>query len=310
MFEVADLRERVILSLATDLGLRISDFINIKVGSLPSLDQESPIMFDVMTGKEEVVAHGFLSNETVELLKVYLPTLQKKGNPYLFPSNGKGPISDEWLNRLLQKLADKAQIELNGKRFTFHCFRKMFLSASIDSGIGLTAGKKLCGKAIPQSDDTYLTTVKLEEKFVQLKRVLTIHSSPKLESNERFERFEVAVEQLQKENIANKTVAEVMTRRVAELENELKASLRQREDLEPLVEFVQSFKSRDELESFLDLFKTSSVIRFPEQSMRVILDASEDKRVIITEVFQKVWAELSRQTLSTIQKHVATKGDT
>jgi len=75
MFEVADLRERVLLSMATDLGLRISDFISIKADSLPSVDQESPIMFDVMTGKEEVVAHGFLSNETVELLKVYLPTL-------------------------------------------------------------------------------------------------------------------------------------------------------------------------------------------------------------------------------------------
>jgi hypothetical protein len=310
MFEVADLRERVILSMATDLGLRISDFISIKVGSLPSLDQESPNMFDVMTGKEEVVAHGFLSSETVELLKVYLPTLQKKNNPYLFPSKGSKPISDVWLNQLLQKLADKAQIKLNGKRFTFHCFRKMFLSASIDSGIGLTAGKKLCGKAIPQSDDTYLTTVKLREKFIQLKKVLTIHSSPKLENNKRFEQFEVAVEQLQKENIANKTVAEVMTRRVAELENELKDSLGKREDLEPLVEFVQSFKSRDELENFLDLFKTFSVIRFPEQSMRVIIDASEDKRVIITEVFQKVWAELSRQTLNKIQKHVETKGDT
>jgi hypothetical protein len=31
----------------------------------------------------------------------------------------------------------------------------MFLSTAIDSGIGLTAGKKLCGKAIAESDDTY-----------------------------------------------------------------------------------------------------------------------------------------------------------
>jgi hypothetical protein len=46
-------------------------------------------------------------------------------------------------------------------------------------------------------------------------------------------------------------VAEVMTRRVVELENERKDSLRQREDLEPLVGFVNSFKSRDELETFL-----------------------------------------------------------
>jgi len=310
MFEVADLRERVILSLATDLGLRISDFIKIQNDSLPSLDQESPIMFDVMTGKEEVVAHGFLSNETVELLRVYLPTLQKTENPYLFPSNGNRPISDEWLNRLLQKLADKAQLELNGKRLTFHCFRKMFLSASIDSGIGLIAGKKLCGKAIPQSDDTYLTTVKLREKFIQLKRMLTIQPQLKPESNKRFEQFEAAIEQLQKENVANKTVADVMTKRVAELEHELKDSLRQREDLEPLVEFVNSFKSRDELERFLDVFKTSTVIRFPEHKMQLIIDhleGGESKRMMITEIFQEVFDDLAKQTLRLILKSMEKK---
>ena len=310
MFEVADLRERVILSLATDLGLRISDFIKIQNDALPSLDQESPIMFDVMTGKEEVVAHGFLSNETVELLRVYLPTLQKTDNLYLFPSNGNRPISDEWLNRLLQKLADKAQLELNGKRLTFHCFRKMFLSASIDSGIGLIAGKKLCGKAIPQSDDTYLTTVKLREKFIQLKRMLTIQSQPKPESNKLFEHFESAIEQLQKENVANKTVADVMTKRVAELEHELKDSLRQREDLEPLVEFVNSFKSRDELERFLDVFKTSTVIRFPEHKMQLIIDhleGGESKRMMITEIFQEVFDDLAKQTLRLILKSMEKK---
>jgi hypothetical protein len=100
-----------------------------------------------------------------------------------------------------------------------------------------------------------------------------------------------------------------MTRRVAELETELKDSLRQREGLEPLVEFVNSFKRRDELEMFLDLFKDSSVIRFPEHDMRLILDVSEDKRVIITEIFQKVFEELSKQTLSIILKPVETKGD-
>jgi integrase len=158
MFEVADLRERIILSMATDLGLRIGDFIELKKSNLPPLDQEPPISFDIMTSKENILAHGFLSQETVDLLKVYLPTLERKnGNPYLFPSNGNRSISDEWLNRLLQRLAEKAKIDANGKCVSFHCFRKMFLSTAIDSGIGLTAGKKLCGKAIAQSDDTYLS---------------------------------------------------------------------------------------------------------------------------------------------------------
>jgi integrase len=164
LFKVADLRERVILSMATDLGLRIGDFIALKKSDLPTLDQEPPISFDVMTDKEDVIAQGFLSQESIDLLEAYLPTLERKnGNVHLFPSNGQSNISDEWMNRLLQNLADKARINLNGKSLTFHCFRKMFLSAAIDSGIGLTAGKKLCGKAIAESDDTYLTTVNLKE---------------------------------------------------------------------------------------------------------------------------------------------------
>jgi hypothetical protein len=64
----------------------------------------------------------------------------------------------------------------------------MLLSAVIDSGIGLTAGKKLVGKTIPQSDDTYLTTVKLREKFVQLKKFLTINQSVRSE-NQQFEKL-------------------------------------------------------------------------------------------------------------------------
>jgi integrase len=262
MFEVADLRERVILSLATDVGLRISDFITIKKADLPPLDQEPPIRFDVMTGKEHVVAHGFLSAETVEMLQIYLPTLQKKENPYLFPSNGDRPISDEWLNRLIQKLAAKAQLELSGKRFTFHCFRKMFLSAAIDAGIGLTAGKKLCGKAIPPSDDTYLTTVKLRDKFVQLKRLLTIVPQVKKERMEHIDQLEAAIEQLQKANVHHKTIADVMTKRVTNLEQQLETlssikgehmDLTQR--IQPLLDFLESFDSPEHLKYFIRVVK-------------------------------------------------------
>lgn len=218
MFEVADLRERVILGMATDLGLRISDFIKIKKKDLPSLDEETPIQFDVMTEKEEVVAHDFLSEETVQLLGVYLPTLEKD-NIYLFPSNGDSHISDEWLNRLLQKLAAKAQIKLNGKSLTFHCFRKMFLSASIDSGIGLTAGKKLCGKAISKSDDTYLTTVRLREKFIQLKRFLTITPQAKVEDLEKMEALKKAVVKLQEELGQQRLVTQTVTEELTKLKH-------------------------------------------------------------------------------------------
>ena len=248
MFDVADLRERIILSMATDLGLRIGDFISLKKKDLPSLDQEPPTSFEVMTDKEDVIAHGFLSKESIDLLKVYLPTLEKKkSNPYLFPSNGKSHISDEWMNRLLQRLADKAQIDLNRKKFTFHCFRKMFISASIDSGIGLTAGKKLSGKAIAQSDDTYLTTVNLRKKFIQLKRFLTIKEQPKIDTNQ-LEALKDAVTKLQEDLTRQKLITDTITQDNMKTKEQL-------DKLQYLVEFVNHFDDFEQLKKILNFFQ-------------------------------------------------------
>jgi len=220
MFKVTDIRERAILSMATDLGLRISDFIKIKKEDLPALDQEAPISFNVMTGKEEVVAEGFLSSETVEVLKSYMRTL-KKDNPFLFPSNKKRHISDQWLGKLLQKLAEKAQINTNGKSLTFHCFRKMFLSASIDSGIGMIAGKKLCGKSIPISDNTYLTMVKLRKKFIELKEFLTIHPEVKPSNHETTENLKKAISKLQEDLTQQKAITETVSESNLSIKKEL-----------------------------------------------------------------------------------------
>jgi integrase len=261
MFQVADLRERVILSTATDLGLRIGDFLALKKTDLPPLNQEPPISFLTMTDKEDVIAHSFLSQETVDLLKVYLPTLERKnGNPYVFPSNGESHISDEWMNRLLQRLAEKAKIDLNGKDLTFHCFRKMFLSASVDSGIGMTAGKMLCGKAIAQSDDTYLTTVKLREKFILLKKFLAINEQPKI-ATEKLEILESAVCKLQEELTEQKQITESISKENVRTKEELRK-------LQPLVEFINSFDAPENLKTILDFLKDDLLDEYPNEDLR------------------------------------------
>jgi len=210
MFQVADLREKAILSLATDLGLRIGDFLSLRKAALPDLSQEAPVSFVVMTEKKKVVAKGFLSQESVDLLKLYLPILEKKENPYLFPSNGRSHISDEWLNNSLRSLAAKAGVSLGDKSLHFHLFRKMFLSAAIDSGCGLTAAKMMCGKSIPKSDSTYLTTVNLKQKFLQLKRFLTIQEQSKAEV-EKLESLKSAVNKLQEDLTQQRLVTETVS---------------------------------------------------------------------------------------------------
>jgi site-specific recombinase XerD len=226
MFEVANLKERTVLSVAVDTGLRISDFLAIKKTDLPPLDNEPPIAFTLLTQKEKITAYCFLSQETIDLLNAYLPTLQKKNNVYLFSSNGKSHLSDEAISKMLNRLAEKAQIDLNGKSLSFHCFRKMFLSTSIDSGIGLTAGKKLCGKAIPKSDDTYLTTVKLKEKFIQLKKFLTIKQATKSEDRQ-LEKLGSLVAKLAEELEQQKTIAQAVSGENLKIKREFKEQVAQ-----------------------------------------------------------------------------------
>ena len=223
MYQVANFRERVILSMATDLGLRVSDFLKIKKTDLPDLNLEAPISFDVMTDKEDVIARGFLSKETVNLLKKYLKTLSED-NPYLFPSSQHKPkpISRTQMSNLLKDLAKKSGLKINnGKSLTFHCFRKMLLSASIDSGIGLTAGKKLVGKTIPQSDDTYLTTVKLRELFSQVKKFLTISESQKVETD-AIETLKKTVSKLQNDLTIQQTITKTISEENVKIKQELK----------------------------------------------------------------------------------------
>ena len=255
MYTVANFRERVILSMATDLGLRIGDFLEIKKADLPDLSLEAPISFDVMTDKEDVVAKGFLSQETVVLLKKYLESLPED-NPYLFPSNQNAPkpISKTQVGNLLRDLADKASIKIsNGKRLTFHCFRKMFLSAAIDSGIGLTAGKILCGKTVDSSGSTYLTTVKLREHFIQLKKFLTINEQPQIETD-KIESLNKAIVKLQEELISQKIINEAVTKENLKQKLELAKLKKGHKETDKKIDAIMTtlFQS-----TFSDLLKSS-----------------------------------------------------
>ncbi len=288
MFEVANLRERMVLAFAVDTGLRISDFLAVKKTDLPPLEAEPPISFTLLTQKEKIPAYCFLSQETVNQLKIYLPTLRKKNSEYLFASNGKSHISDEAVSKMLGRLAQKAQIDLNGKRLTFHCFRKMFISASIDSGIGLTTGKKLCGKAIARSDDTYLTTVKLREKFIQLKKFLTIRRLAETE-DEEIEKLGSLVSKLAEELEQQKLVMQAVTgenlkirrefkEQVARLNEELASARHVREQVAQISEGVRKWQEeKDRLEAKIAGFESFQKLIL-DQPDEVVLEFIKDVR--------------------------------
>jgi integrase len=165
MFNCGNILDRTIISMALDVGWRIGDFVSLRIDQLPSFDQETPIPFDLITEKEEVVSKSFLSAQTVELLKSYLRTLNED-NPYLFQNGDGSHYEPEAINKRLKVLAKKAKIHIpRGKRLRFHCFRKRFLSECANAGLPVTSAKILVGKSVSVDMLTYLSEVEHKKAF-------------------------------------------------------------------------------------------------------------------------------------------------
>lgn len=173
MFNCGNILDRTVISMALDLGWRIGDFVSIRKDRLPNLDQESPIPFDLITEKEEVLSKSFLSQQTVNLLKSYLRTLPKD-NPYLFPVNGEH-YDPEAINKRLRVLKKKAKIMIpRGKRLRFHCFRKRFLSECANLKVDINTAKVLVGKSVPTDMLTYLSEVDHKKAFQEVHKKLQL----------------------------------------------------------------------------------------------------------------------------------------
>jgi len=137
MFQQGDLKERTILACGKDLWLRAGDFVKLNRDMIELLikrelelaenEKREPdiIEFEFTTEKEKEPCSCHLSRETVELLKEYLRTYPKT-NDKLFP------LTEDALNDLLRRLAEKAKITVSG-RIRWHCLRKF--------GITLMHGK-------------------------------------------------------------------------------------------------------------------------------------------------------------------------
>ena len=170
MSSVADLKEQVMLEVLS-LGLRIGDTIALKVSDLNRLEQPAPIELKLRATKENTVYETFISQEFKELLQLYLPTV---GGMWLFEGIRKDThAKDETLNIALRNLAKRAGIQLHG-RLHWHCGRKLVMRTGAELGISPWIVKKMVGKSIPKSDDTYLSDVDLREGFLKLSSVLNL----------------------------------------------------------------------------------------------------------------------------------------
>jgi integrase len=184
MFQQGDLRDRTILACGKDLWLRAGDFVKLERDMIELMikrEQEQAenekrdtdiIEFEHTTEKEKEPCSCHLSRETIELLKDYLRTYPK--------TNGKlFPLTEDALNDLLRRLAEKSKITVSG-RIRWHCLRKF--------GITLMHGKVtepvmrcMTGKHISKDLKTYIQNNR--ETFKAFKMIEPLISLTKQNGN-------------------------------------------------------------------------------------------------------------------------------
>ncbi len=200
MYQVADnLRDRLIISMGLNLAWRIGDFMKQRRDELPNLESDASVAYELITEKENVIAKSFISQETVYLLKEYLPTVKDRENPHLFPSNGKGFFDPESVNRVLRKLAEKAKVRIpKNKRLRFHAFRKRFLSECANLSVDVNTAKVLCGKSVEKAMLTYLSEVEHRQAFVKVHERLRLTAIPMRKTRETASELEKRVDRLER----------------------------------------------------------------------------------------------------------------
>lgn len=261
MFNVAgDLRSKLIISMGKDLAWRIGDFSKIRKDQLPNLDQDAPIEFVLITEKEDIVAKSFLSQETVNLLKQYLPTVESNSNPYLFPSNREGYYDPESINRTLRELAEKANVKIpKNKRLRFHAFRKRFLSECANVRIDVNTAKVLVGKSVEGSMLAYLSEVEHREAFIKVHERLRLTETPMRTTKETATELEKKVERLERiihgiialggANIVERAKQIIETQYVGTLSKDAIAKAKELSPIE-LLELVGKGEEQNQLEEY------------------------------------------------------------
>ena len=141
-------RNRMILILSYDAGLRISELIDLKISSL-HLDAEVPYV--TILGKGSKYRSVPLMSKTVEHLNIYLKEFHpviKMSTP-LFYTTTHGiihPLSDDTMQNLLKKYTDESRsvIEMP-KNVHFHMLRKTRAMDLYQAGCPLAYIQQLLG---------------------------------------------------------------------------------------------------------------------------------------------------------------------
>ena len=141
-------KEWYVLLAGKDLGLRASDFINLKQGTVEAhtLDSEPPIpLGEIYTIKEGVTAKPFLGFDGREATKQWLIVLKSEAK--FEPDKPMLEISESELTEILKRLTKRAGINTGHLKIRFHQLR-VFLVTRLAQVMETNRWKQIVGKEV------------------------------------------------------------------------------------------------------------------------------------------------------------------
>lgn len=133
MYAKGNARERAIISLLLNTGLRISEVINLKLADL----DESELKVKTKGARFRTI---YLNDDTRRDIASYIG-VRKAGTDYLFTSNTGTKLEQQSVNNSWAKLARKANVD---KHITSHSFRRLVVTEVVND-YGIAVAQKFIG---------------------------------------------------------------------------------------------------------------------------------------------------------------------
>jgi integrase len=265
MFQFANVWQRAIMIVMAETGLRISDILGLKKSDVENmLLMDFPEM-EVVTKKEGVLAKIHLSSDAKEVLKLHMSTIEREQGR-LFNKDF------DTVNKSLKQLFNKAFPEVKAN-VTPHDFRRLFISTASNCSINEWHIRLLCGKKIANDMLPYLRNLDLKSDFVKIVEALNLF--PKnTQTTEQLKGLEIAVKQLEGENMALRTRTDLLQKDFQKLKESVEGMYLANVHLPATIERTLLNKKTGKLERWIETINTTEELetadkRFMERVLRV-----------------------------------------
>ena len=155
------MRNRAIFEVLLSSGIRVSELCDLKINDIDFDDNA----IHILNGKGGRGRFTFINTNTMYYLKEYLKSRTDK-SPYLFISNKSETIDPETIRDMLNKLADKADVE----NVHPHRFRRTFATNLWNKGMELHTIQILMGHESLNTTIIYLAHnyKKIREQYMEI----------------------------------------------------------------------------------------------------------------------------------------------